>query len=326
MKHFLILLLPFIMLFASCDKPMKRIDVIFDTDTNNELDDQHALAYLLFSDDVFNIRAITINATRNGGDINEHCAEAERIIKMCGREDRIKPLKGANDNFEEIREDIDNPEFDGHAAVDCIINEAIKHTSYNRLVIIAVGKLTNIALALEKEPTIADNIRIVWLGSNYPAPGEYNLISDISSMNYVIDCDTRLEIVPARYNEVTGTDFVRESIENIRKKMPGLGPRCKISVTGRHGDSFNCFGDYSVNLFEHVQCYGNPPSRALFDMAAVAIVKNPSWAETRSISAPIIKNGQWIERPDNKHTVILWENFKKDDILKDFYSTLKKGK
>jgi purine nucleosidase len=34
---------------GSCKKTDKRIPVIFDTDANNELDDQHALAYLLFN-------------------------------------------------------------------------------------------------------------------------------------------------------------------------------------------------------------------------------------------------------------------------------------
>lgn len=38
---------------GSCTKADKRISVIFDSDANNELDDQHALAYLLFNADVF---------------------------------------------------------------------------------------------------------------------------------------------------------------------------------------------------------------------------------------------------------------------------------
>jgi purine nucleosidase len=37
--------------------------VIFDTDANNEIDDQHALAYLLFSGDVFAVEGVTVNAT-----------------------------------------------------------------------------------------------------------------------------------------------------------------------------------------------------------------------------------------------------------------------
>ena len=56
-----------------------------------------------------------------------------------------------------------------------------------KLVLLPVGKLTNIALALEKAPDISERVRIVWLGSNYPEPGEYNLVNDIPSMNYIIE-------------------------------------------------------------------------------------------------------------------------------------------
>ena len=39
---------------------MKKYDVILDTDTYNECDDQFALSYMLRSPDVFNIEVITV--------------------------------------------------------------------------------------------------------------------------------------------------------------------------------------------------------------------------------------------------------------------------
>lgn len=38
----------------------ERLNVILDTDTYNECDDQFALAYMLKSQDLFNIEAITV--------------------------------------------------------------------------------------------------------------------------------------------------------------------------------------------------------------------------------------------------------------------------
>ena len=38
----------------------QKINVILDTDTYNECDDQFALTYMLKSQDIFNIEAITI--------------------------------------------------------------------------------------------------------------------------------------------------------------------------------------------------------------------------------------------------------------------------
>ncbi len=38
----------------------KKLNVILDTDTYNECDDQFALAYMLKSQDIFNVEAITV--------------------------------------------------------------------------------------------------------------------------------------------------------------------------------------------------------------------------------------------------------------------------
>lgn len=325
MKTICILFISILCLCAGCKQAENphKIDIIFDTDANNELDDQHALAYLMLNDDIFNILGITTNATRNGGDIGEHYKEAERVIKLCNREESIKLLIGAEGSFEEIKDFLDLTDYDGHQSVDFIIEQAHKYSKENKLPILAVGKLTNIALALKKDPSITDNIRLIWLGSNYPGPGEYNLEDDVPSMNYVLESGIHFELVPARYNEPSGTDAVKASLEEIQKIMPGLGPKAKAPVIGRHGESFTNFGDYSVNLFSNAECHGDPPSRALFDMAAVAIVKNPEWAHTQTIPCPIMENNIWIERPDNPRKIFLWENFDKDAIISDFYSTLK---
>ena len=33
-------------------------------------------------------------------------------------------------------------------------------------------------------------------------------------------------------------------------------------------------------------------------------------------------SSKWVERPDNKRMITLWENFDRDAILKDFYATM----
>ena len=193
----------------------------------------------------------------------------------------------------------------------------------NQLVLLPIGKLTNIALALLKEPLIIPNIRIVWLGSNYPKPGEYNLENDVSSMNFLLNTKIEFEIVTVRYGESSGTDFVKVTEEDVINNMPKLGDKIDNPVEGRHGGSFFSFGQYSKNLFDNTSFYGNPPSRSLFDMAAVAIVKNPLWARSNKIQRPIMIEGQWIEQKNNSLKIKIWENFDKDKILKDFYRSLK---
>jgi alpha-galactosidase len=295
--------------------------VILETDAKNEVDDQHAIAYLLFSEERFHVEGITVNRTRSGGGVDQHLAEARRVVQLCDRESKVPVLRGADKAFEEIRGQIDQPDFDGAEAVNFIIEQALA-TNRSRLVLIPVGKLTNIALALAKEPSIASKVRIVWLGSNYPEPGEYNQDNDEPALNYILDTGVEFEIALVRYGKPSGTAAVKATLAEVLQKMPGAGPKVSPPVEGRHGGLFACFGDYSIDLFQHIQLEGDPPSRALYDMAAVAIVKNPAWAQAASIPAPILKDGRWVDRPDNPRKIVLWQNFDRTAIIQDFYRTM----
>jgi len=324
---------PFLVLAALCpiatnttalaESNVEKVRVILDTDANNELDDQHAIAYLLFNGDVFDVEGITVNRTQAGGGVDQHLAEAQRVVRLCGLDSKIPVLRGADKSFHDIQGRLGQPEFDGAEAVNFMIEHA-RATDERRLVLLPVGKLTNIALSLAKEPAIIPKVRVVWLGSNYPAPGEYNQVNDEPALNYILDTGVAFEIALVRYGKPSGTDAVRAALAEIRQNMPGTGPSVSPPETGRHGGRFSCFGDYSVNLFENIRLHGTPPSRALFDMAAVAIVKSPAWATPRTIPAPMLKDGRWVDRPDNPRKIILWEDFDRNAIMADFYERMKK--
>ncbi len=336
--HTLLALATLVLLISSCkDKVTKntaeatktivqsspKVKLIFDTDANNELDDQHALAYLLLNGNTFDIRGITVNATINGKGIQGHYDEAERVMQLCNLKDSIPLLKGAEGNFKAISENFDPNSYDGKEGVDFILEE----TKKDSVIVVAVGKLTNIALALKKDPSFAKRTKIVWLGSNYPEPGEYNQDNDTIAMNYVLNSKVPFEMVTVRYGEPSGTDAVAVTQDEINKKMPGLGPKAAVPITGRHGGTFDTFGDYSVNLFTHIFdeahiAQNENSSRPLFDMVALAILKNTSWAETKRIPAPIFINNAWVERPKNNRQMLIWENFEKEAILNDFYKTI----
>ena len=173
-----------------------------------------------------------------------------------------------------------------------------------------------------------DNIRIVWLGSNYPEPGEYNQEDDPTALQYILDSKVDFEIVLVRYDEPSGTDAVKAYLKDIKTIMPGLGPKIKKPVIGRDGDEYLNFGDYSVSLFEKIEEFddgydqGYNQARALFDMAAVAIIKNSSWAIATEIASPSLRKGKWIERPQNDRKIIIWHDFNKEEIMKNFYYTM----
>jgi purine nucleosidase len=312
--------LPTVRLEAQSAKP--RIPVLLDTDANNELDDQHAIAYMLFSGDAFDVEGISVNRTRGGGDVEMQANEAERVVQLAGLSKVFPIYRGANGSFAEIAPHVGERDFDGHAAVDMILAQSRKPRA-QKLVLVPVGKLTNIALALKKEPALANRVRVVWLGSNYPDPGEYNQENDEGALQFILDSTSvPFEMAVVRYGKPSGTDYVRVTRDEVHARMPGKGPHAQTPVEGRNGGTFRSFGDYSVDLFDHIQMNGTPPSRALYDMAAVAIVKNPAWAHPRRIGAPQLASSKWVDRPENARTITVWEDFDRDAILADFYATM----
>ena len=296
---------------------LNRTSILIDSDANNELDDQHAIAYATFNSDAFDLVGVTVNNTPLGDGIQGQYDEAKRVLELCDAFDTVPLFKGADQNYEDIRESVQEDVFDGKDAVDFIVSEARRERS-QPLVVIPIGKLTNIALAIDCAPDIEDKIRVVWLGSNYPAEGEYNLVADIPAVNRVLESSVEFELVTVRYVQPTGSAAVAVETDFVKQTMPGLGPQVK-PVEGRHGGEFTCFGDYSISLFEHM----NFPKRPLFDVVAVAVVKNPAWGERREIPAPILDDKAWVERPTNTRRIAIWENFDKDAILDDFFRLMR---
>lgn len=300
-----------------------RPRVLIDADANNELDDQHALAYVLLNGDTFKVEGVTVNATQAGGDIQQHYEEARRVMALCGVSG-IPLHAGANGSFEAIRPTLGQRDHDGRAAVDFIIARAKAQPADAPLVLLPIGKLTNIALALVKEPSIASKVRVVWLGSNCPAPGEYNQANDPESLRSVLSTAVPFEMVLVRYGMPSGTDAIRVTPDEVKATFAGRGPRTPTPVMGRHGVAFSTFGDYAVNLFAHIEFDRTPPSRALYDVGAAAILKNPAWATSRRQGAPSLVGKTWEDRADNTRKIVIWANFDRDAIVADFVRTLEK--
>jgi hypothetical protein len=314
MKFYLIFLTVF--LISACTPAVQKQNIILDTDANNELDDQHAIAYLIGNQDIFRIQGITTNRTMNGGPIEEHTKEARRIVHLCGADGQFPVISGASGNYNEIIDSMDNPDHDGHEAVDLIISKALTMEPGEKLLLVPVGKLTNIALAIRKEPAIIEKIKIIWLGSNWPDPGEYNLDNDTSAINPVIESGVEMCICTV----MGGTVEVRTTRTEIKNRLTGIGPAVE-PVEGRHGGSFDRLGNYLVNLWEHVE-----EVRSLFDMAAVATVKYPSLAEPTVIKGTRYVNNAWVTEDAAVDSVTFFRNYNVNGVLEDFWKVMERYK
>ena len=125
----------------------KKINVILDTDTYNECDDQFALAYLIKSQDMFNIEAITVapySHTKRDVKVKDgQELSYNEILKICNWLNFDTDNKVFKGSMDYIQNDYDEK----NDAVNKIIEIALKN---NKTYILGIGDITNIALAIKK--------------------------------------------------------------------------------------------------------------------------------------------------------------------------------
>ncbi len=175
-----------------------KIDVILDTDTYNEIDDYFAVAYLLSHRERFNVMGITVapffneRCTTIADGIEKSEREILRVIELMGAPS-YPVLRGGDSYLPSETEGLKSD------AADFIIAQAKAHSPENRLYLIAIGAITNVASALVQAPEIAQNIAISWLGGNafhFPSNDEFNLRQDIAAARVVFNSSAPLIQVP----------------------------------------------------------------------------------------------------------------------------------
>ena len=163
-------------------KIIEKINVILDTDTYNECDDQFAVSYLLKSQDRFNIEAITIAPYQHDNSLaieegqEKSYNEVLKICKWLNFNTTNKVFKGAEDY-------ICNGYNECNDAVNKIIEIALKN---DKTYILAIGAITNVALAIKKEPKILEKIEVIWLGGHSLLPCK-NVASNLRTSIYELN-------------------------------------------------------------------------------------------------------------------------------------------
>lgn len=206
--------------------PNRAVDVVLDTDAYNEIDDQFAIAYMLANDDRIKCQAIYAapflnNRSESAKDgMEKSYNELVHILTLCKREDMIeKSYKGS----ESFLVDEKTPVISD--AANDLVRRAKSYSRENPLYVIAIGAITNIASALLIDPSIKDNIVIVWLGGNarhWVNTAEFNMIQDIAAARVVFSSGAPLVQLPC---EGVVSSF-RISETEIDKYLVGKNELC----------------------------------------------------------------------------------------------------
>jgi len=279
-----------------------KINLILDTDTYNECDDQFALSYLIKSKDLFNIEAITVAPychtkrdvkVRDGQELSYN-----EILKICNWlnfDTNNKVFKGSMDY-------IQNGYDEENDAVNKIIEIALKN---NKTYILGIGAITNIALAIKKEPKIVNKIEIVWLGGNelgYEDNLEYNFRQDVEAVKIVFESKVKLTILPCK--EIVSE--LRIDINTLKKYLENKSELCNYLIERFYNDGY----------------HGVQESRVIWDISVIAYMINKKWFETEQISCPNIRKDTSYEVTDNRHNITFVTKLDRNKIYEDLFNKL----
>ena len=276
-----------------------KINIILDTDTYNECDDQFALSYLIKSKDLFNIEAITVapysHIEKGVKVIDGQELSYNEILKICNWLDfeaNNKVFKGSTDY-------IQNGYNETNDAVNKIIEIALKN---NKTYILGIGAITNVALAIKKEPKIIDKIEIIWLGGNelnYKDNLEYNFRQDIKAVKIVFDSKAKLTILPCK--DVVSK--LRIDINTLKNNLENKSNICNYLIRRFYNDGY----------------HGIQEERVIWDIAVIAYMINKNWFESKNISCPNIREDTSYEITNNRHNVTFVTKLDKDKIYEDLF-------
>ena len=290
--------------------PVGRIDVVIDTDTFNEIDDQFALAYLLASSDKLNLKEIYAapffnhhsKSPRDG--MERSYEEILRLLELTGKQEYISLTYKGSERFL-----LDEKTPVHSDAAQKMIKLAANYDEKNPLYVIAIGALTNVASALLLKPEIADRIVVVWLGGNsreYHDTWEFNMYQDIAAARVVFASGAPVVQLPC-FGVVSS--FAVSFVE-LECHLAGKNKLCDFLVD-RVRNELSLFGEMKA------------PSRVLWDVAAVAWLLNEDdcFMLSRLTSVPIPEYDHQYSYDISREMRYVYY-IKRDELVGDLFEKL----
>lgn len=280
----------------------EKLNVILDTDTYNECDDQFALSYMLKSQDIFNIEAITVapysHKERNETVISGREKSYNEILKIC----KWLNFNTINKVFKGAEDYICNGYNETNDAVNKIIEIALKN---NKTYIMAIGAITNVALAIKQEPKIIDKIEIVWLGGHSLLQNnnlEFNFRQDINAVKIVFDSKVKLTIIPCK----NVASNLRTSIYELNHYLKDKNELCNYLIERFYNDGY----------------HGIQERRVIWDISVIAYMLNKDWFTSEAINCPNIKEDTSYELTTNNHKITMINYIDVNKVYNDLFKKL----
>jgi len=296
------------------EPPQKPIDIVLDTDTYNEVDDQFALAYSLLSPEKLSVKAvyaapfycnmpgICVNARSicPADGMTKSYNEITRLLGLMHRPVQNFAFKGSATFLSNENIPVESP-----AAQD-LVARATAREADNPLYVVAIGAITNVASALIIQPEIAKKINVVWLGGNhlsFPTTCEFNLMQDVVAARVVLDSGVPLTLIPC----FGVASHLLVSAVDMQTYLKGANTLCDALS--------ELFCAYTDDHFIW--------AKEIWDVSAIAYLINPDWVPSALHNTPRLTDDYHWAQDSTRHLCRVAYIAYRNPIMKDLFIKLR---
>ena len=267
--------------------PEGKLNMVLDTDTYNEVDDQFALAYCLRSPERLNVQAVYAAPffnDRSAGPadgMEKSLAEIVRLLDKMGVPAGGLVHEGSRAFLSDGHTPVDSP-----AARDLVARAMARSEDDPPLVVAAIGAITNVASAILMEPRITRRIHIVWLGgqpTGYPTASEFNLSQDLHAARTVFDCGAPLTLVPC----MGVASHLLTTVEELEACIGGKNALCDALV--------ELFAAYEDDRFAW--------AKEIWDVSVIGHLIHPEWVPTKLVPSPLLTDDSHWAHDGRRHLI-----------------------
>ena len=286
------------------DRP---VDMVLDTDTYNEVDDQFALCYALCSPERVNVKAVyaaPFHNDRSTGPEDGMVKSYNEILRLL----RSMDIDPEGLVFEGSRRYLPKDGYVDSPAARDLVNKALARDPDDPLFVVAIGAITNVASAILMEPAIVDRIHVIWLGGHpltWPTAREFNLSQDVPAARVIFDCGCAVTLVPCWgvASHLIGTAY------DVRACLAGKNPMCDALV-----ELFCAYADDEFGW-----------GKEIWDVAAVSCLIVPQFVPAVLEPSPLLSDDSRWSRDASRHPIRVVQFAYRTPIFRDMYKKLARG-
>lgn len=294
------------------------LDMVLDTDTFNEIDDQFALVYALLSPDRVKVHAVYaapfVNKKSSSPAIGMAMSYDEifELYKRMPVTPNVPVFRGS----EKWMREVDGP-VDSAACQDMIDRAMARHPDDAPLYVVAIGAPTNVSSAITMCPQIMDRIVVVWLGGHaqsHHTASEFNLGQDLMASQVLFDSGVPMVRVPC----IPTARMLRTTVSELTYYIGNKNPMCDFLLS-RYAEHEAMETPIKQKRWG---CQHIAYCKEIWDVATIAWLINPTWGPSCLTPSPILtRDVTWSFNPA-RHQIRDLIEMNRDAIFGDMFYKL----